>query len=119
MKISKMQELLNARILCCEENLGKHVYSACGCDLMSDVLAFVKEKCVLITGLTNVHVMRTAEMLDIHCVIFARGKIPGDEILEEAKEIGITVLATENTNYTTCGLLYQAGIKGSASRTGA
>jgi len=86
---------------------------------MSDVLAFVKEKCVLITGLTNVHVMRTAEMLDIHCVIFARGKIPSEDILEEAREIGIAVLATEHTNYTTCGLLYQAGIKGSAARTGA
>jgi predicted transcriptional regulator len=111
--------ILDAKVLCGEERLDEEVRMACGSDLMSDVLAFVKEKCVLITGLTNVHVMRTCEMLDIHCVIFARGKIPSEEILEEAREIGITVLATENTNYTTCGLLYQAGIKGSSARTGA
>jgi len=111
--------ILDAKVLCGEDRLDEEVCMACGSDLMSDVLAFVKEKCVLITGLTNVHVMRTAEMLDIHCVIFARGKIPSEEILEEAREIGIAVLATENTNYTTCGLLYQAGIKGSAARTGA
>ena len=51
MKISKMQELLNARVLCCEENLGKHVYSAFGCDLMSDVLAYVTDQAVLLTVL--------------------------------------------------------------------
>ncbi len=119
MKIRDLIPILDAKVLCGEERLDEEVCSACGSDLMSDVLAFVKEKCVLITGLTNVHVMRTAEMLDIHCVIFARGKIPSEEILEEAQEIGIAVLATEHTNYTTCGLLYQAGIKGSATRTGA
>ncbi|MBE5813729.1 MAG: hypothetical protein IKK08_04700 [Clostridia bacterium] len=119
MTIRDLIPILDAKVLCGEDRLDEEVCMACGSDLMSDVLAFVKEKCVLITGLTNVHVMRTAEMLDIHCVIFARGKIPSEEILEEAREIGIAVLATENTNYTTCGLLYQAGIKGSAARTGA
>lgn len=119
MTIRELIPILDAKVLCGEDRLDEEVSMACGSDLMSDVLAFVKEKCVLITGLTNVHVMRTAEMLDIHCVIFARGKIPSEEILEEAREIGIAVLATENTNYTTCGLLYQAGIKGSAARTGA
>ena len=53
MKISQMQELLEARVLCCEENIDRHVYSACGCDLMSDVLAFVKDQAVLLTGLVN------------------------------------------------------------------
>lgn len=119
MTIRDLIPILDAKVLCGEDRLDEEVCMACGSDLMSDVLAFVKEKCVLITGLTNVHVMRTAEMLDIHCVIFARGKIPSEDILEEAREIGIAVLATENTNYTTCGLLYQAGIKGSAARTGA
>ena len=59
-------------------------------------------------GLTNVHVMRTAEMLDIHCVVFARGKVPSEEILDEARELGIVVLATEHTTYTACGLMYMA-----------
>ena len=84
--------------------------------IKNNIGAFVKDKTVLITGLTNVHVMRTAEMLDIHCVIFARGKIPGDDVLQEAQELGIVVLATEHTTYTTCGLLYQAGIRGNNER---
>ena len=119
MTILELIPLLNAKVLCGEEKLDQEVRSACGSDLMSDVLAFVKDKCVLITGLTNVHVMRTAEMLDIHCVVFARGKIPSQEVLEEAEEVGIVVLATEHTTYTTCGLMYEAGICGSTQRSGA
>lgn len=119
MTIRELIPLLNAKVLCGEENLDQEVRSACGSDLMSDVLAFVKDKAVLITGLTNVHVMRTAEMLDIHCVVFARGKLPPQEVLEEAEELGIVVLATSYTNYTTCGLMYEAGIRGTNERTGA
>ncbi len=118
MTIQDLIPVLNAKVLCCGDKLDQEVRSACGSDLMSDVLAFVKDKTVLITGLTNVHVMRTAEMLDIHCVIFARGKIPSQEILEEAGELGIVVLATEHTTYTTCGLLYEAGIRGTNERSG-
>ncbi|MDD3336535.1 MAG: DRTGG domain-containing protein [Eubacteriales bacterium] len=119
MTIRDLIPILDAKVLCGETDLDQEVRSACGSDLMSDVLAFVKDKAILITGLTNVHVMRTAEMLDIHCVIFARGKIPPEDVLEEAREIGIVVLATEYTNYTTCGLLYEAGIRGSSLRSGA
>ena len=119
MTIRDLIPILNATVLCGEDQLDQEVRSACGSDLMSDVLAFVKDKAVLITGLTNVHVMRTAEMLDIHCVVFARGKIPSEEVLEEAKEIGICVLATEHTSYVACGLLYAAGIPGTSKRTGA
>ncbi|MEF9877884.1 MAG: DRTGG domain-containing protein [Clostridia bacterium] len=118
MTIQDLIPILDAKVLCGEDKLDQEVNSACGSDLMSDVLAFVKDKTVLITGLTNVHVMRTAEMLDIHCVIFARGKIPAQEVLDEALEIGIAVLATEHTSYTTCGLLYEAGIRGTNERSG-
>ena len=119
MTIRELIPILNAKVRCGEDNLDQEVRSACGSDLMSDVLAFVKDKAVLITGLTNVHVMRTAEMLDIHCVVFARGKIPPQEVLEEAEDLGIVVLATAYTNYTTCGLMYEAGIRGSNERAGA
>lgn len=112
MKIREIIAILDARVLCGEELLDQEVSTACGSDLMSDVLAFVKEKTVLITGLTNIHVIRTAEMLDIHCIVFARGKVPAEEVLEEARELDIVVLTTRHTTYTTCGLLYQAGIRG-------
>lgn len=116
--IRDLIKILDAKVLCGEDKLDEEVRSACGSDLMSDVLAFVKEKSILITGLTNVHVMRTAEMLDIHCIIFARGKNPPEEVLEEARELGICVLSTEHTNYVSCGLLYSAGVPGTSKRTG-
>ena len=78
-------------MLCGEERLATPVYTACCSDLMSDVLAFVNEKTVLITGLTNHHVLRTADMLDLKCLVFARGKVPGEELLEQAQEQGLVV----------------------------
>ena len=112
MKISKMQELLNAKVLCCEENLGKHVYSAFGCDLMSDVLAYVTDQAVLLTGLVNPQVIRTALMMDMVCIVFVRSKVPNEEMLELARENGIVMMSTNKTLYTTCGLLYSNGLVG-------
>ena len=113
MKISKMQELLEARVICGEEYLGRHVYSACGCDLMSDVLAFAKDQAVLVTGLVNPQVVRTALMMDMNCIVFARSKQPTDEIIELAKEHELVVLGTDKSLYTTCGILYTNGLAGS------
>ena len=110
MKINTMQELLNARVLCCEENLGKHVYSACGCDLMSDVLAYVKDQAVLLTGLVNSQVIRTAVMMDMVCIVFVRSKEPTSEMLELAKESGIVMMSTDMTMYTASGKLYSNGL---------
>ena len=112
MKISTMQQLLEADVLCCEENLGRHVYSACGCDLMSDVLAFVKDQAVLLTGLVNPQVIRTAVMMDMVCIVFVRSKTPSEEMLALARESGIVVMRTDKTLYTSCGLLYSSGLVG-------
>lgn len=112
MKISKMQELLEAKILCCEENIEKHVYSACGCDLMSDVLAYVKDQAVLLTGLVNSQVIRTAVMMDMLCIVFVRSKEPTEEMLKLARESGIVILTTEKRLYEACGLLYSNGLVG-------
>ena len=114
MKISKMQELLDAKVLCCEDNLGKHVYSAFGCDLMSDVLAYVTDQAVLLTGLVNPQVIRTALMMDMVCIVFVRSKVPNDEMIALAKENGIVMMSTNKTLYTTCGLLYSNGLVGTA-----
>ena len=116
MKISKMQELLNAKVLCCEENLGKHVYSAFGCDLMSDVLAYVKDQAVLLTGLVNPQVIRTAVMMDMVCVVFVRSKMPSEEMLGLAKDSGIVVMTTDTRLYEACGLLYSSGLDGNKAK---
>jgi len=81
-------------------------------DLMSDVLAYACSDSLLITGLNNPQVIRTAEMLDIGTVLFVRGKRPGEEVIELAKENCITVLATEYTMFKTCGLLVLNGMEG-------
>ncbi len=118
MKIARIQELLKAELLTGEEYLDHEVWAACCSDMMSDVLAFVKEKTVLITGLINPHVLRTAEMLDITCIVFSRGKLPSEEMLEMADEIGITVISSPLTTYTACGELYIHGLPGTKRKTG-
>ena len=110
MKISKLQELLDAKVLACEDKLDKEVYSAFGCDLMSDVLACVTDQAVLLTGLVNPQVIRTALMMDMVCIIFVRSKTPNDEMIALAKENGIVMMSTEKTLYNSCGILYTNGL---------
>ena len=112
MKISKIQELLGAEVLCGEEFLGRHVYSACGSDLMSDILAFAKDQAVMLTGLVNPQVVRTAEMMDMKCIVFVRGKHPDIDMIDLAVERDIVLLGTKLEMFTACGLLYKNGLKG-------
>ena len=113
MKISTMQNLLDAKVLCCEEKLEGHVYSACGCDLMSDVLAYVKDSNgVLLTGLANPQVVRTAAMMDMSCIVLVRNKTPDEKTVELAKQNDMVVLKCKNNMYTACGLLFGAGMRG-------
>lgn len=112
MKICTMRELLDAKIICGEEETGRHVYSACGSDMMSDVLAYVKDQAVLLTGLVNSQVIRTAEMMDMVCIVFVRSKLPTDEMVQLAKESGIVLMATDKRMYEACGILYSNGLVG-------
>ena len=118
MTIREVMKIVDGKVLVGEDRLDMPVDTACGSDLMSDVLAFVKEKTVLITGLINPHVLRTAEMLDITCIVFSRGKMPSEEMLEMADEIGITVISSPLTTYTACGELYVHGLPGTKRKTG-
>ena len=112
MKISEIATLLNASVLCGEDELDREVKSACGCDMMSDVLAFVKEQAVLLTGLCNPQVVRTAQMMDMACIVFVRGKMPPPEVVTLAEKADIVVLQTSERMYTACGKLYESGLSG-------
>jgi len=114
MKIKEISELLDAIILYNPLDDETDFECACGADLMSDVLAFVKHDALLLSGLVNAHVIRTAEMMDIKCVIFVRGKRPGADVIDVAEDCGIAILCTEKTMFTACGLLYKNGLTGSA-----
>ena len=112
MKIVTIKQLLDAEVVCNEELLDKHVYSACGSDMMSDVLAYVKDQAVLLTGLVNSQVIRTAEMMDMVCIVLVRSKVPTPEMIELAKESGIVLMTTSKRLYEACGLLYSSGLVG-------
>ena len=111
MTIREIMRVLDAELFCCELGPDVDLKSVCGSDLMSDVLAHVKEQAVLLSGLVNPQVIRTAEMMDMLCVVFVRGKKPTDEIVSLAKEMGICVLATRHTMFMASGLLYQSGMR--------
>lgn len=110
MKLAEVQKAIEAEVLCGAEWLDREVWSACGSDLMSDVLAFTKEQTLLLTGLTNIQVIRTAEISDLACILFVRGKRPGHDVIELARKKGIPLLLTKRSMYEACGLLYRDGL---------
>ncbi|NLM10329.1 MAG: hypothetical protein GX213_06070 [Clostridiaceae bacterium] len=112
MKLNQIVDLIKGQIHTCTDKMDIVIKSACGADLMSDVMAFSKENTMLLTGLVNPQVIRTAEMMDIQAVVFVRGKKPSSEMCELAEEKGIVLLSTDLTMFTACGVLYKAGILG-------
>ena len=111
MKIKEIVRILDARVLSGEDRLDYAVEVAFASDLMSDVLTLKNDHVLLITGLANTQTIRTAEMSDIHCVIFARNKQVTEEMLALARESEIVVLQCRYSVFRTCGLLYTAGVK--------
>ena len=112
MTIKQVMETLDAELLTPEADLTREVHAACGSDMMSDVLAYVKDQAVLVTGLNNPQVVRTADMMDMVCVVFVRGKEPSPEMVELAEDRGIALLKTPLRMFTACGLLYESGLNG-------
>jgi len=112
LKIIDIAKILNAEVLVETEEIQKEVYSICGSDLMSDVMAYVKENVVLLTGLVSPQVIRTAEMMDIKAVVFVRGKKLPPAVIDLAREKSVIVMSTNETMFTACGKLYSSGITG-------
>ena len=112
MKVKQVKEILNAEVICRDDLLEAEVHTACGSDMMSDVLAFVKEQAVLLTGLVNPQVVRTAEMMDMHCIVFVRGKRPDLAMIQLAEERDMVMLCTKMEMFTACGKLYSQGLRG-------
>ena len=110
MKISQIEEILNARLICGEDCRDEEVLTACGSDMMSDVLAFVKDQAVLLTGLINPQVVRTAMMMDMRCLVLVRDKCPTEEMKRIASENHIAMLSTSYGMFDACGRLYANGL---------
>lgn len=118
MNLGDVQQLLKARVLTGKEFLDRPVDTCCGSDMMSDVLAFTKRNTLLCTGLTNMQVVRTAEMTELSALIFVRGKVPCEDIIEAAAENQLPILSTKYTLFETCGILYGAGVRGCSKKEG-
>ncbi len=112
MTVEDVRQILQAELICGEDQLQTEVHNACGSDMMSDVLAFVKDQSVLLTGLVNPQVIRTAEMMDMVCIVFVRGKDPSPEMVELAQERRMVLMKTPLRMFTACGLLYSQGLNG-------
>lgn len=111
MQLHQVIDILQAEVVWVDDP-ETEILTACGSDMMSDVLAFVKEQGMLLTGLLNAQAVRTADMLDMRCICFVRGKMPGDEMIALAKNRGIALISTRYRMFTACGKLYSAGLSG-------
>jgi predicted transcriptional regulator len=110
MKLGDVLSVIEGKVISEEVDLDIEIQMGCGADLMSDVLSFTHEGTLLLTGLTNPQVVRTAEVAGINAIVFVRGKMPPEETIALAEERGIPLLASKYTMFETCGRLYKAGL---------
>jgi len=92
MKIEEIASLLDAQIICGGNNMDCTVNYAFASDLMSDVLTIEGSGILLITGLTNLQAVRTAEMADISHIVFVRDKHATEEMVSLAVENNMVLL---------------------------
>ena len=116
MIVSEAIKIVEGQFFTGEDKGSIEILSACGADLMSDVMAFVKERVILLTGLVNPQVIRTAELLDIHCIIFVRGKVPSRDMIDMAENSDIILGGTKLPMFLACGRLYEAGLRNGGTR---
>jgi predicted transcriptional regulator len=111
MTIKEIAEIIDGKVICCEDKISTSVEYAFSSDLMSDVLTIEKENLLLITGLANLQTIRTSEMSDISCIIFARDKKIGEEMVALARENNMILVESPHSMFHISGELYKAGIK--------
>ncbi|MBP3710392.1 MAG: hypothetical protein J6I73_08345 [Treponema sp.] len=112
MTVKQIAEAVDGVIACGESFKDKDIATACGSDMMSDVMAFYHERGLLLTGLVNIQVIRTASLLDLDGICFVRGKKPTEEMMQLAKENNLFIIETELPMFPACGRLYKGGLLG-------
>ncbi len=110
MNVKELVTLIDGTLLNPSANLMREIRGGCGADLMSDVLASIQPEAVLLTGLCNPQVVRTAQMADVAAIILVRGKVPARETLELAEKEHIALISSPFGMFALCGKLYQAGL---------
>jgi len=112
MKLKNIIYMLDGTLLTGKEQLDKQLETGGASDLMSDILAGLSENCVLLTGLTTVQTVRTAIIAGVGAIVFVRGKIPSDEIIETARQNEIPLVSTPYSMFVSCGRLHANGLTG-------
>ena len=110
MNVEEMIKIVNGTLLTPRVSLDREVKGGCGADLMSDVLASIKPEAVLLTGLCNIQVVRTAQMADVCAIVFVRGKMPPTDTIELAAEENIPLITSPFGTFELCGRLFRAGL---------
>ncbi|MCP4344887.1 MAG: hypothetical protein GY795_05105 [Desulfobacterales bacterium] len=112
MKLSEIQEILEAEVIFGEDQLENTIFGAGSADLMDDVLSSVAKDAVLLTGLTTEHVIRTAKIAEVGAVVFVRGKKPEEHVVKLAQSYNMPVLSTKFSLFIASGRLYMNGLRG-------
>ena len=112
MKLAEIKDVLKCEVLVGNENLALEVETVVASDGMSEILAFARPGALMLTGLTNVQSVRTADIANVRAIIYVRGKRPDEKALNLARKQGIPVLATRLGMFDGCGILRERGLKG-------
>ncbi|CAG0929588.1 hypothetical protein TFLX_01381 [Thermoflexales bacterium] len=110
MRLKDVVQIIEGKVLTNTTNLDREVEGGCGADLMSDVLAAAQPQALLLTGLCNPQVVRTAQMADVAAIVFVRGKQPILEVIELANQENIPLITAPYGTFELCGRLYKAGL---------
>ncbi|WP_054699885.1 DRTGG domain-containing protein [Desulfosarcina cetonica] len=112
MKISEIKDILNADMLCGDDQLDTVIVAGGAADLMDDVLAAAAKGSALLTGVTTDHVIRTAKIVGVGVIVIVRGKKPPADFVNMAKSFNIPIMLTDYSLFVACGRLYMNGIRG-------
>lgn len=111
MEIERIMELTAAECICGRQDTPLEIRYGFAADLMSDVLIVDTAQLLLITGLCNIQTIRTAEMSDLRCILFVRGKKATPEMVALAEQNGIVLLESPYSMFRAVGELARAGIE--------
>ena len=110
MKIENIIQLLDAKIVCGSHRISDDISYAFSSDLMSDVLTLDAENMLLITGLANVQIIRTAEVAEIHHLVIVRNKKVSEDLVELANELNMILIESPYSMFKASGILYANGL---------
>ncbi|HON85317.1 MAG TPA: DRTGG domain-containing protein [Syntrophorhabdaceae bacterium] len=113
MNLRDVKEILNAEVLCCEDLLDREVKTCFACDLISEMLLHVQSNTLLVTSLTNAHILHAAQVMDALAVVFVAGKRPDATVIKKSEQSGLPLMTTKKLIFECCGLLYLNGVRDS------